>query len=242
MLSRALPALAVAGLAALAVSSASHAAITLQNGQSVNLDVVLASNDRQVNIGDKTFTFETYTSVSFNPANIAVVGFISPNPLVGTGFDLNGGFGDLVPGDANISEFNIRFTVEVQPAFAALGYRITDVGLVFNGAATGAGSYARVDESVFNYNGIPGQNLIASASAFAFGSGVPADQLQASVVWGAPGYTKIEVNKDVQFFANGAGGSSSASFVRQSFSQIPAPGTMALLGVAGLIIGRRRRD
>lgn len=236
---RALCALAATGLAALATSS-SHAAITLTNGQSVNLDVVLASNDRQVNIGDKTFTFETFTSTAFNPASIAVAAFISPNPLQGTGFDLTGGFGDVMPGDSNISEFNIRYTVEVQPAFVALGYRITDVGLVFNGAATGNGSYARVDESVFNFNGVPGQNLIASVSAFAYGSGVPAPQLQASSVWGPPGYVKVEVNKDVQFFATG-GGSSSASFVRQTFSQIPTPGAMGLMGLAGVFIARRRR-
>jgi hypothetical protein len=239
MTSRALCALAAAGLAALA-SSSSYAAITLTNGQSVNLDVVLASNDRQVNIGDKTFTFQTYTSVAFNPASIAVTAFISPNPLTGTGFDLTGGFGDVNPGDANISEFNIRYTVEVQPAFVAQGYRITDVGLVFNGAATGAGSYARVDESVFNFNGVPGANLLASTSAFAFGSGTPAAQLQGAAVWGAPGYVKIEVNKDVQFFATN-GGSSSASFVRQTFSQIPTPGAIGLVGLAGLFIARRRR-
>ena len=51
---------------------------------------------------------------------------------------------------------------------------------------------------------------------------------------------KVEVNKDVQFYAV-PGGSSSASFVRQTFSQIPTPGAMALLGLAGIFAGRRRR-
>ncbi|HMN40992.1 MAG TPA: hypothetical protein PKE29_09110 [Phycisphaerales bacterium] len=232
-------ALAAAGLAALA-SSSSFAAITLTNGQSVNLDVVLASNDRQVNIGDKTFTFESYTSSSFVPSTISVTAFVSANPLQGTGFDLTGGFGDINPNDANISEFNVRYTVEVMPAFAALGYRITDLGLVFNGAATGTGSYARVDESVFDVLGIPGQNLVTSTSAFVYGSGTPAAQLQSAVVWGPPGYVKIEVNKDVQFFATN-NGSSSASFVRQTFSQIPTPGAMGLIGLAGMFIARRKR-
>ena len=36
----------------------------------------------------------------------------------------------------------------------------------------------------------------------------------------------------------------SITLIRQTFSQIPAPGTLALLGVAGLLAGgwRRRRD
>ncbi len=239
MKSLALCALAAAGLAATA--STSRAAITLTNGQSVNLDTVLASADKTVNIGDKTFVFLSYTTVSLAASQISIVGFIAPNPLQGTGFDLTGPFGDTSPGDTNINEFNIRYTVEVMPSFAALGYRITDSELAFNGNATGAGSYARVDESIFNYNGIPGQNLIVTPRAFIYGSGTPAPVLQDQRIFGPPGFLKLDVNKDVQFFANGVNGSATASFIRQSFSQVPSPAGSALLGLAGLVAARRRR-
>jgi hypothetical protein len=49
------------------------------------------------------------------------------------------------------------------------------------------------------------------------------------------------VNKDIKFFANAADGIASCSFIRQEFSQVPAPGALALLGVAGMLGARRRR-
>lgn len=241
MTSRALRALAVAGLAAFA--SSAHGVIVLNNGDVRGLDVILGANnpDHSIQIFDKLFTFVTWTSGQFPTSTVSIGAFIANNPLQGTGFDITGGFGDVMPGDASIAEFNLRYTVEILPSFVALGYRITDSELTFNGNATGPGSYARVDESLLNINGIPGQNLITTSSVFAFGSNPAGNFLQDHRIFGPPGYTKIEVNKDVQFFANGAGGTSSASFVRQSFSQIPTPGGAALLGLAGLLAARRRR-
>jgi hypothetical protein len=237
---RALCALAATGLALSALPA--RAAITLTNGQQVQLDAVLASSDHQVIVGDKLFTFVTYTSVSFPASGIAVTGYIAANPLTGTGFDLTGGFSDTNPGDAVVPEFNVRYTVEVLPAYLAQGYRITDSELTFNGAASGAGSYARVDETLLNYFGQPGQNLITTAQAWAYGVNPPANQLQDYHTFGPPGYSKIEVDKDVQFFAHGTGSTASASFVRQSFSQIPTPGAFGLLALAGVVVGTRRRS
>jgi hypothetical protein len=237
---RALCALAATGLAA--CTSSARAAITLTNGQQVQLDTVLGSADHQVIVGDKLFTFVAYTSVAFPASGISVVGFTAVNPLTGTGFDLTGGFSDVNPGDATVPEFNLRYTVEVLPAFLQQGYRITDSELLFNGTATGVGSYARVDESLLDYFGQPGTNLITMASAYAYGVNPPANQLQDRHVFGPPGYSKIEVDKDVQFFAHGAGSTATASFVRQSFSQIPAPGALALVGFAGIVVGARRRS
>jgi hypothetical protein len=236
---RALCALAAAGLAA--CTSPSRAAITLQNGEQVQLDAVLSSSDHQVIVGDKLFTFIAYTSVAFPSTGLSVVGYVAQNPLSGTGFDLTGGFADVNPGDSVISEFNLRYTVEVLPAFLQQGYRITDSELLFNGAATGVGSYARVDETLLDYFAQPGTNLITTASAFALGFNPPANQLQDYHTFGPPGYAKIEVNKDVQFFAHGTGSGATASFVRQSFSQIPSPGAITLVAFAGLIVGARRR-
>ncbi len=242
MTSRALRAFAAAGLAAFA-SSAAQGVIVLNNGDSRNLDVILGATnpDHKIQVGDKVFTFISWTSVQFPTQNVAIAAFIASNPLQGTGFDITGGFGDVIPNDTSISEFNLRYTVEILPSFIMQGFRIVDSELTFNGNATGLGSYARVDETLLDFNGVPGQNLITTSSVAAFGSNPPANVLQDRRVFGPPGYTKIEVNKDVQFFANAPGGTSSASFVRQSFSQIPSPGGAALIGMAGLLAARRRR-
>jgi hypothetical protein len=241
MTSRAVFVSVAAGLAA-CLSSVSQGAITLGNGEVASLQSILASNDRQVNIGDKTFTFASYTSSAFAVQNVFITGFIASNPLNGIGFDITGGFGDVMPGDALVSEFNLLYNVEVQPAFLQQGYRLKDVGLVFNGASSGAGSYARVDESVFDFNGTPGQNLLTTLAASAIAGSTPS--LQDFRDFSPANYTKFQVNKDVKFFSNGTSATSSASFIRQTFSQviIPAPGAAALIGFGGLVAMRRRRN
>ena len=55
------------------------------------------------------------------------------------------------------------------------------------------------------------------------------------------GYRAFEVNKDMKFFAAHVNDFATASFVRQEFSQVPAPGVAALLGLSGLVASRRRR-
>ena len=55
------------------------------------------------------------------------------------------------------------------------------------------------------------------------------------------GFRALEVNKNFKFFSPTAEGTASASFIRQEFSQIPAPGAAALLGLAGAFGSRRRR-
>ncbi len=240
MFSRACALLAAAGLAALTVAQSASAAITLTNGQSVLLSTILAEPDRGVIISDKLFTFQSWTSSQFNPSNVFISGFIANNPLDGIGFDITGGFGDVSPGDSIISEFNLRYTVEVLPAFLAQGFRIKDVGLTFNGNATSAGSYSRVDETIFDALAPSGTNLLGQLSAFSI-PGQP-DQLQDFRDFSPRQFVKLEVNKDVKFFANGQGGTATASFVRQSFSQvIPAPSAAALIGLGGLFVVRRRR-
>ena len=115
---------------------------------------------------------------------------------------------------------------------------------MFNGAAAGAGSYARVDESVFDANGIPGQNLLTTLAAAA----TPGDRRisvglsrfhAGEATWKLPG----EQGRGEVLRQRRDGCGERRSFVRQTFSQvvIPAPGTAALMGVGGLVAFRRRR-
>jgi hypothetical protein len=59
-------------------------------------------------------------------------------------------------------------------------------------------------------------------------------------IYGTEGYRALQCNKNLKFFANTDGGFASSSFIRQEFSQIPAPGAIALLGLSGFFAGRRR--
>lgn len=235
-----LRALAVSGFAAFA--STAHGVILLNNGDSVPLISVLADQDRSFRVHDKIFHVLTYTATANLPAsNVSITAFVAANPLDGVGFDLVGGFGDL-PNDTLISDMGFHYTVEVAPEFIARGFRIVDTGLAFNGAATGPGSFSRVDETIIDPFGQPGLNIIGNRQVFAVAGPPPISQLQDyQLLPGTAGYTMLEINKDIQFYAFGPNGTATASFVRQSFSQIPTPGGAALLGLAGLIVAHRRR-
>ncbi len=231
-------------LAAIAVAlsaGAAQAVFVIGNGQQVNLAAVLNSNDRQFQVGDKLFTIVAYTSDTLPAANVSVTGFISANPFDGIGFDLTGGFGD-VPGDGVISDIALRYTVEVAQPQLGQGIRIKDTGLVFNGSAVGTGSYARVDESILDFFGVPGNNLLGTRQVYDIVGPPQLTSLQDFQVFAnGASYSKLEIIKDIQFFAFGPNGQAAASFVRQSFSQTPTPGGSVLVALGGLILARRRR-
>ena len=228
-------------LAALAIAigaGSAQAIFVLGNGDSRPLTDILNSSDRKFQVGDKIFTVLAYTSSAMPAATISVQGFIASNALTGVGFDLVGNMGDT-PGDGFINDIAVRYTVEVDPTFYNNGYRIVDTGLIFNGSASGAGSFARVDESIFNFDN---SALLGTRSAFALAGPPPSSQLTDNQnLPGTAGYRKLDIVKDIQFFAVGPNSTAAASFVRQSFSQVPTPGGTALCGVAGLMMLRRRR-
>ena len=231
---------AIAGLALLA--PAANAIVPLNNGDSIPLESLLApGSDRKFQVFDKIFTLESFTSSTFTPSAVTVVGFFHPTNPLEFGFDITGGFGDASPGDGNIHEFNLQYTVEIDPTFLALGYRITDNHLIFNGNATGApGSFARVDETVIDP--ITG-NVVGQKSVFDIvnSSGPNTTSLQDELLFALPGYSILEINKDVKFLAVTDSSTASASFIRQSFSQIPSPGACAMLALTGAVVMRRRR-
>ena len=239
-------AMAAGGLALIACGARSaHAVIVLGNGESVNAAVVFAEgSDRLVVIEDKLFHFESFESSAFAKQNFSILGFVSQNPnqfgLYNVGFDLVGPMGDGFPGDGMAHELNLQYSVAVLDDAYAMGVRLCDARLTFNGAAGGAGSYSRVDESIFD---LDANQLLGQLSVFDFG-GPPQDTRRTD--WAdfctdqMPGYRAFEVNKDIKFLAAGPNGFSTASFVRQEFSQVPSPGALALLMLAGLSARRRR--
>ncbi len=185
-------------------------------------------------VGDKEFHMDFFTpfGIAANQVTVRAVNF----GLNGIGFDLVGAWND-VPGDAASTGFNIGYRAQILAPFAAQGFRIVDAHLGFNGTATGAGSFAKVAESMFNQaNGAPLGNMLVMADG-----SMPQGQwvLNQSIVF-AP-VLEINVIKNFQLFANGASGTATTSFIRQTFSQIPTPGGAALLGLAGLVGLRRRR-
>jgi hypothetical protein len=227
-------------------SAAANAVVVLQNNETINLGALMATgSDRKFIIGDKMFTFEYVTTPNFNIQNFDVTAkILAPNQygLNNIAFDLTGPFVDGGINDQTVQDMNLQYTVEVLPEYYARGIRLCDTGLSFNGSSGGTGSFARVAETVYAVD--TGQ-LLGNMNVFNnFG---PPPSIQYSEVrdwckeFGTDGYRAFQCNKNLKFFANTDGGFASCSFVRQEFSQIPAPGAFALLGVAGILGTRRRR-
>jgi hypothetical protein len=227
-------------------SAAANAVVVLQNNETINLGALMATgSDRKFIIGDKMFTFEYVTTPNFNIQNFDVTAkILAPNQygLNNIAFDLTGPFVDGGINDQTVQDMNLQYTVEVLPEYYARGIRLCDTGLSFNGSSGGTGSFARVAETVYAVD--TGQ-LLGNMNVFNnFG---PPPSIQYSEVrdwckeFGTDGYRAFQCNKNLKFFANTDGGFASCSFVRQEFSQIPAPGAFALLGVAGILGARRRR-
>jgi hypothetical protein len=236
----------LAPAAAFAASGAAHGVIVLQNNQTVNLGALMATgSDRMFIIDDKLFTMQYVTTPNFNIQQFDLTAKISESVnqygLRTIGFDLTGPFVDGGPNDQTVQDMNLQYKVEVLPEFWAQGVRLIDAHLAFNGVSGGTGSFARVAETIFETDT---GNLIGNLNTF-YNFGPPSSiQMSDEIDFSAQnplGYRSLECNKNLKFFANTPGGFSSCSFVRQAFSQIPAPGAVGLLGVAGLFAHRRRR-
>ena len=228
-------------LALAGAGSASASVVVLGNGDSIILQDLLDAGGQFI-VEDKLFTIESWRTDVFQSTNISVIGFISQNTnqygLYSVGFDLVGPFGDGSPGNTIVHEANLQYTVEVLPQYYAQGVRLVDVGLVFNGSAGGAGSFSRVDETIFD---LDTNTFLDNLSVFYNANTPPDIQYVDEELFSLQGYRAFEVNKNMKFFSPTAEGFSTASFIRQEFSQIPAPGALALLGAAGLAARRRRR-
>ncbi|MFM7807446.1 MAG: hypothetical protein ACKPEA_05885 [Planctomycetota bacterium] len=229
--------------ATLAIATASHAVIVLGNGDTINLGTLMGNgSDRTVIVDDKMFVFESFTSSQFNASSFSVIGFVSANVnqwgLRNVGFDLTGPFGDGSPGDGMVHELNLQYNVSILPEWYQRGVRLHDARLTFNGSAGESGSYARVDETIWDLD----QNVfLGQLSTYDYVNSQHNTKLVDELAFDPVGYRAFEVNKDLKFFAKNDGDFATASFVRQEFSQVPAPGALALLGMGASIAARRRR-
>ena len=231
---------------ALFLSAAANAVIVLGNNDTVNLGALMSTgSDRKFIIGDKLFTFEYVTTPSFNIQQFDITAKILATNSYGLNniaFDLTGPFVDGGVNDQTVQDMNLQYTVAVLEEAYNRGIRLCDTSLAFNGSSGGIGSFARVAETVFNVD--TGQ-LLGNLNVFNNFGPPPSVQYSEGKDWckeyGTDGYRAFQCNKNLKFFANTDGGFSSCSFVRQEFSQIPAPGAFALLGVAGILGTRRRR-
>ena len=244
---RTMPLIPVAALATALLTQHAQAVVVLQNGESINVATLMGQgSDRTVIIDDKIFHFESLTSTVFHADDFTITAFVSANVnqwgLHNVGFDLIGPFGDGSPGDQIGHEMNLQYSVAVRPEWYARDVRLCDTHLTFNGSSYGTGSYARVDETVWD---LDTNTYLGQLSAYDHAGLFQRynDVKDWCDIHGTHGYRAFEVNKDLKFFARTGQDFATASFVRQEFSQImaPTPGAFALLLASGACTVRRRR-
>jgi hypothetical protein len=234
---------------AAALTRSASAVLVLADGESVSLESIFgAGGDRTVRIGDKEFDFGVFVS-DFAASGITLTARIDDTPnqfgQYDTGFDLGGSFFDVFMSDDAPSMMSIGFTVTVVPEAVANGVLLCDAWMQFDGDASGVGSYAEVVE-----------HLIAPPNGESIGelevydrvtlAGDELTRRKHSLEFCGPDGTgarsSIVVEKTATFFSRPVGGVAYATLIEQRFSQIPAPGALALAPLAGLMGRRCRRS
>lgn len=194
--------------------------------QSIKLSDLVSQEVEGIVVGDKIFTGFSYLGASGNMPpvdDVNVTGFRDPNGHWGITFQ--GAFSDL-PTDNTASDVAIRFMVEIDPAFAAQGWRINDAHLFLSGAGASDNSYFAVDESFLGLN----ETMSVEYSTLNAGNVKLSDW-----VYFANPTTKLTVTKDIYAFADpNSTAPARATVIDQSFSQIliPEPSTILLTGFA----------
>jgi MYXO-CTERM domain-containing protein len=179
-------------------------------------------------VGDKLFTNIVFVGGGIDASQVTIAPFLAANPDDATGFDLIGQWVD-VPGDAFATGFSFRYDVVVLDP----NKEIKDASLIFNATTAGTGS-SDVNET-----------LTTLANEFVDELDVIVNQFEETRedTWltDGPTYDGLNAFKDFSVFAPGENDFAGVSFIRQTFSQVPAPGAAVLAGLAGVVGIRRRR-
>jgi hypothetical protein len=179
-----------------------------------------------ITIDGLTFTFISYSTSPIgsmpSAADVTVNWPISQGG--GVGIQFQAGWAAL-PG--TVTDFLITYSV------SAAAPIIKDIYMAGNPNVVGGTGSASVTETLFDMNGNPIDQIAI------FSNSPGATQLVASSVFAPTNY--VLVTKDILMF--GGTGVPTLSFLTQTFSVIPEPTSMALLGIglSGLFTFRRLR-
>jgi len=223
---------AVAVLLLFLVPTISRAVTTnLNAGDSINL-ATLIDNSLSVQIGDKVFGDFSF---SYNDFGAPDTDLASSNINV-KALDNDIGFGlefqePLIAINTKTKDVKFQYTAMVATNYSNL---ISDIHLSITGSSGGAGT-GTVGEDVFNDNF--GGTLVGHVDNALGGTLSSATNV-------APPVVKLWVQKDVNVSGNSGGPTSFATItiIDQTFSQIPEPSTLFLVGVGllGAVTLKRR--
>ena len=211
----------VAALLSLMPATASADTTNLTAGQSINL-ATLIDNGLSVEIGDKVFGDFYFNYQDLGAPDVALA---SSNVNVrALSNDIGFGLEFLEPliavNDKN-KLVTFEYTAMVDPDFSNL---ISDIHLAITGSRGGAGT-GTVNEDVFN-DSFGGTQVGHVANAL---GGVLSGTTNI-----VPPVVKLWVDKEVMVSGNNGGPGSFATItvIDQTYSQIPEPSTMLLVGLA----------
>ena len=214
-----------------AAATTARATTNLTAGATISLATVI-DNNLDVQIGDKNFTnfFFSYIDTDLNPNDDLTRSNLTLTALSnGFGFGVSFQQPLLALGTATN---NIVFKYAV--AVTDPNFKISDIHLSITGSA-GNGGLGTVGEDAF-VGGFGGTN-VGHLDASIPGLSTDADNI-------VPTVTQLWVQKNVMVTGGGAAnGFASITIIDQTFSQVPEPSTMMLvgLGLLGVVAVRRKR-